>query len=241
MWAFKGLYSGEAKARMQQLKNKGTKALAIGASSASAVSFLMMAIMMSDGELWAILTFLGGGVLTIAAVNLVCWLESRRVPKCDVEIKNDGFYLRNENVDCSFAFYKIQEIEYHDEFIVVKPHVVLQKDLLIKGEWDSLKTLLEKVEASLETDDPMYQIEEPETEFFDATVKSKRIYKRFIGEIRVQRAVYEYFATFVLENGEEVEYDVGQQLYEQISEGQTGTLVLVNGNFFSFGDGEDVE
>lgn len=240
MWAFKGEYSGEAKARMQQLKNKGIKALAIGASSASAFAFLMMAIMMSDGELWAILTFLGGGILTIALVNLVCWIESRRAPKCDVEIKNDGVYFCEGGSMRSFVFYKIQEIEYYDEFVVLKPHVVLQKELLIEGDWDELISLLKRVEESLDTDDPMYQIDEPETEFFEATVKSKRVYKRFDG-IQMVHSVYQHFATFALANGEEIEYEIGEELYEKISEGEAGTLVLISGRFFSFGNGEPVE
>ena len=54
-------------------------------------------------------------------------------------------------------------------------------------------------------------------------------------------SAFEYFATFVLENGEELEYQIGQEWYEKIGKEQTGTLVVVNGNFFGFGDGEYVE
>ena len=54
-------------------------------------------------------------------------------------------------------------------------------------------------------------------------------------------SAFEYFATFVLENGEEIEYQIGQEWYEKIGKEQTGTLVVVNGNFFGFGDGEYVE
>ena len=46
--------------------------------------------------------------------------------------------------------------------------------------FEKLKALLKKVEESLDTDEPMYQIEEPETEFFEATVKEKRIYEKGI-------------------------------------------------------------
>jgi hypothetical protein len=53
--------------------------------------------------------------------------------------------------------------------------------------------------------------------------------------------VFEYYVTFELENGEEMEHKISQELYEILNEGQTGTLVLFNGNFFSFGDGEDIE
>lgn len=241
MWAFKGEYSGEAIAYVRELKKKQAKIFSVTFSILCAVIFTMMEVMMGTGELWSILVFIGGGVLTIICVNLVIWIDYWRIPKCDVEIQNDGFYLHGSYGTASFAFYKIQEIEYYDDFIVVKPQVVLQKDLLIEGDWASLKTLLEKVEASLETDAPMYQIEDPTAEFFDATAKSKRIYKRFVGEVRMQRSVYEYFVAFLLENGKECEYEVGQEYYEKIEEGETGTLVLISGNFFSFGEGEELE
>ena len=118
---------------------------------------------------------------------------------------------------------------------------VLQRDLLIEGAWDDLKVFLKKVEESLESDDPIYQIEEPTTEFFEATVKSKRIYKRYVGEVRMQHAVYEYFATFSLGTGEETEYEIEQEWYEKIEQGKSGTLVLINGKFSSFGKGEDID
>ena len=118
--------------------------------------------------------------------------------------------------------------------------IILQKELLIEGAWEDLKLLLKKVEESLGTDTPMYQIEEPTTEFFDAIVKSKRIFKSFVG-VKMVHSAFEYFATFALENGQEVEYEIGQELYEKIEQGEAGTLVLINGNFFSFGEGEDIE
>lgn len=89
----------------------------------------------------------------------------------------------------------------------------------------------------------MYQIEEPETQFVEATVKEKRIYQKFITGVSVTTPVglFQYFATFQLENDEEVEYEIDQQWYEKIEKAQTGQLVLINGNFFSFGEGEDIE
>ena len=112
----------------------------------------------------------------------------------------------------------------------------------MQGDWEELKLLLKKVEESLETDNPMYQIEETEAQFFDATVKTKRIYKKFVGGVSVTTpvSIFQYFATFKLDNEEEVEYEIGQELYEKIAEGQIGTLVILNGNFFAFGDGEDI-
>ncbi len=241
MWAFKGIYSGLAKTLVQEKKIKQAKALAIGISITCVFIFAMMGIMMGSGELWEVFVFAGGGLIAILLANLVVWIDCFRIQKCDVQIKNDGFYFQESGTTCSSAFYKIQKIEYYEDCISVKPFAILQKDLLVEGDWDELIELLKKVEASLDTDEPMYQIDEPTTEFFEASVKSKRIYKRFVGEVRMQHAVYEYFVTFALKNSEELEYEVGQELYEQIEEGQSGTLVLISGGFFSFGDGEDVD
>ena len=113
----------------------------------------------------------------------------------------------------------------------------------MQGDWEELKLLLKRVEESLESDNPMYQIEEPEMQFFEATVKEKRIYQKFVAGVSVTTPVslFQYFATFQLENDEEVEYEIGQQWYEKIEKEQIGQLVLVNGNFFSFSEGEDIE
>lgn len=50
-----------------------------------------------------------------------------------------------------------------------------------------------------------------------------------------------FFITFKLDDGSEVEYPVTEELFQKTSENQSGTLVTVNGNFFDFGDGEDVD
>ena len=102
---------------------------------------------------------------------------------------------------------------------------------------------MKRVEEKMDTDEPVYQVDKPETEFLQATVKSKRIYEKFVGKVSVQSlvGVFEYFVTFALENGQETEYQIGQELYEKLQEGQAGMLVLVNGRFFDFGDGEEIE
>lgn len=106
-----------------------------------------------------------------------------------------------------------------------------------------MKVFLKKVEDSLDSDDSIYQIEEPTTEFFEATVKSKRIYEQFVNGVSVTTPVglFHYFATFILENGEDVEYEISQDWYEKIEKEQSGILVTINGKFFSFGEGEDFE
>ena len=82
-----------------------------------------------------------------------------------------------------------------------------------------------------------------ETEFFEATVKGKRIYEKFVHRVsmHVAEGVFQFFVTFQLENDEEMEFEIGQEWYEKLEKGQTGTLVLMGGNFFTFGDGEEMK
>ena len=245
MWTFKGKYTGEAKAYIKNAEKRQLTIFAWVYSIVILLIFIGMAIGLGDGNTTLILIILGVGFIGIALVNMVLFLYYKREPKCAIEITNDSFNICNENGSSSFVFYKINSIDYREDFIIVKyainDKVVLQRDLLMEGDWDKLKNLLKKIEESLESDNPIYQIEEPETEFFNATVKEKRIYKRFVSGVSVTTPVgiFQYFATFKLDNEKEVEYEIGQELYEKITEGQIRTLVILNGNFFAFGDGED--
>lgn len=246
MWSFKGEYTGEAKTHIKKQKQKQFVVSALVCSILYLVAFIVLAIVFGNENLTFIIIILSVGLVAIALIDLMLFLYYRRDPKCDIKIKNDAIEVCNGNRCVSFSFYKIQAVDEYDDFIVVKNRdnkvgYVLQKELLVEGAWDDLKVFLKKVEESLSSDDPIYQIEEPTAEFFEATVKSKRIYKRYVGEVRMQHAVYEYFATFSLENGEETEYEIEQEWYEKIEQGKSGTLVLINGKFTSFGEGEDIE
>ncbi len=244
MWAFSGKYTGKAKEIIQNKKKKQAVGWSIFLFVIVAVIYTIMVFTLGEGNATYIAIILSGGALTILGIILVFFIDFRIAPKCDIKIKNDGFEVFQYGRWNSFVFYKISSLEMYDDFIVVENNaylnVVLQKDLMIEGDWEELKLLLKKVEESLDSDEPMYQIEEPLTEFFNATVKSKRIFKSFVG-VQMVRSTFEYLATFELENGQEVEYAIGQEYYQEIEEGQIGQLVLVNGNFFSFGEGEDIE
>ena len=184
-----------------------------------------------------------GWLITLLLVYVVLYIVSKRKPKCKIEIRNDGFYIETENGQVSFAFYKLQDLCYFDDYITFNKDYVLEKALLVKGDWDELVALLKKVEASLDSDEPMYQIEEPETLFYEATVKEKRIFQKFVTGVSAVTPVgmFEYFILFDLGENGEMKYQVSQEWYEKITEMQVGTLVIVNGQFFSFGDGEEME
>ncbi len=84
---------------------------------------------------------------------------------------------------------------------------------------------------------------EPEYTFINAKVVRARkyIYQKMdwsMPMLPVQ--VDEYYATFLLETGEEIEYKIPEELFFTLVEGEEGTLVTVNGNFFDFGSGEEI-
>ena len=248
MWSFSGIYTGDAKAYIREKQKKEIKLWAIGLIIMSLIgSGMILAAFLKDNPTQAI----AASIITFFFLLIICglglFLEYRKVPKCAIKIQNDGFEIYTSGKWCPLPFYKITEINEYDDFIAVEDisrfKIALQKNLLVEGDWEELKAFLKKVEESLETDEPMYQMEEPFTEYFESTVKSKRIYERFVNGVSWTTPVgrFQYFVTFLLENGEEREYEVEPDTYEKMEDGQTGLLVLVNGNFFAFGDGEEIE
>lgn len=245
MWTFKGYYTGEAKAYVQKIQKKHAIIESIILSVVCLVFGLAVPFILSLDVSVKDTSFIIGatcgvlGALISSFIIFLCYII--RSPKTEIDIINDGIKCTEVGARSLLPFYSIRSIEFYDEFIAIDKKLVLQKDLLVKGEWEELLIFLKEVEESLDTDNPIYQIEEPETQFIQATVKSKRIFKRFVGEVRVPNAVYDYFATFLLEDREEAEFKIGQELYETIEQGDAGTLVLINGKVFSFGEGEDIE
>lgn len=240
MWKFHGKYTGEAKA---YLKRREKKEYTI-ASILGAAFFLLFCGAIALADHAVALSMLIVGVSAAAVFCLAMFLLYRFVePKVTAEVTNDGVNVYNFNGNFSLPFYRIAPIAYHDDFIVLAKKYVLQKDLLVEGEWEELVAQLKKIEQSLDTDDPVTQIEEPQANFISAKVVSKRIYEKFVpnGSVRVLAGVYHYFATFESLNGTTAEYEIGQDYYDRLEEGQTGTLVIMNGNFIDFGDGKDLE
>ena len=92
--------------------------------------------------------------------------------------------------------------------------------------------------ADIEKDENEVQIEMPSPQFLDAKVISKKIYKQFNG-VRLVKSTFCFLITFQTVDGELIELPVSQEYFEKINEGQKGTLVIVNGNFFDFGEGEE--
>jgi hypothetical protein len=83
----------------------------------------------------------------------------------------------------------------------------------------------------------------PEYAFIQAKVLLKKKGGYYQSELRMPALpnwIDEQSIVFLTEKGEEVEYPVRLEVFKRIEEGQEGTLVTVNGNFFDFGEGEDV-
>ena len=84
---------------------------------------------------------------------------------------------------------------------------------------------------------------EPEYIFKQAKITAMRnhvSYRTNLANPAMPNKIDEYFVTFLSEDGEEKEYLVSQEFFYNVAEGEEGTLITVNGNFFDFGDGVDV-
>ncbi len=241
MWTFEGFYTRAAKEYIKTRDRRLFTIVGVILSIVIAAVSIPMAIALGEGDATLTIVLLSvyfGVILVVDTVLLLC---GKRAPKCYIRVTNYGLEGYDSNGNFSFSFYNLAPIEYGEEFIVLRKRVVLQKELLRSGDWEELKTLLEKVEDELLSDDPMYQVDAPEAEFYAATVVSKRIFKKFVGWVQARTSEFHYFVTFVLESGEEVEYEVSVEMFETLLEGQSGTLVVVGDMFFDFGEGESVE
>ena len=77
--------------------------------------------------------------------------------------------------------------------------------------------------------------------FKKAIVLEKRKDFYYVSNLNIPKSQEDFFATFLIENKEKREFQIREDIYERIEQGQQGTLITVNGNFFDFGDGEEVE
>lgn len=73
----------------------------------------------------------------------------------------------------------------------------------------------------------------PEPESIGATVMKKEITERKgKGKMASYKMVFEVL--FLTDDGEQVVYELSEECYQEISEGQSGVLVTMNGQFFDF-------
>lgn len=86
----------------------------------------------------------------------------------------------------------------------------------------------EEAEADGETEEDE-EFPDPVFEEYAVTVKQLQC-----GVGLDQKSRYAFLATFETEEGKEMVFNVGQTLYLSLTEGQTGYLATVNGNFFGF-------
>ena len=78
---------------------------------------------------------------------------------------------------------------------------------------------------------------EPEFKAVGAVVLDKKAEMFSLGK----HHTLEFKVAFMTDEGQTVEMDVSQEVYERLNVSQSGDLVTVNGNFFDFGDGEPIE
>ena len=75
---------------------------------------------------------------------------------------------------------------------------------------------------------------------FEATVTAKNVEALKTGTNLSLRSV-EFIVTFASEEGKETVLPVTKAQFDKLNEGDKGTLVIIDGKLFDFGEGEDVE
>ena len=157
MWEFEGKYTGEAKAYVQAQRKKQLTVWAWVFSILIVIIFTVLALVLGGDNADYAIIFVLSGVFTLILVDIIFVLDYKREPQNAIEITNDSVNVENADGKSSFAIFSIEEIEYYDEFIAVNK-LVLQKDLLVKGDWAELEAFLKKVEERMDTEEPVYQI-----------------------------------------------------------------------------------
>lgn len=121
MWSFKGEYTGEAKAYIREKQKKEIKLWAVGLFFMSLIgSSIIASLYIKENLIYVIISFFAT-FLVISAINVLgIFLEYRKLPKCAININNDGFEVYAYGKWCSLPFYKIEEITEYDDFIALK-------------------------------------------------------------------------------------------------------------------------
>lgn len=73
-----------------------------------------------------------------------------------------------------------------------------------------------------------------------AIVREKKLVGGYSGGYKNPQYNLRFLVLFLTDSGEEKAYDVPEELFTSISEGMSGTLVTMNGNFYDFGEGENI-
>ena len=102
----------------------------------------------------------------------------------------------------------------------------------------SIHMVKEREKSAQALEDENWQ--EPDPEIIGARVIAKKIIDGVTGSYRMPEYKMELFVTFLTDDGEIVEYKVEKEAFERIELDQTGDLLTLDGNFFDFGDGEEL-
>ncbi|MBE6563006.1 MAG: DUF2500 domain-containing protein [Ruminococcaceae bacterium] len=73
-----------------------------------------------------------------------------------------------------------------------------------------------------------------------ARVLSKEVGGYYSGTHQTPTYHTVFTVTFLTDAGETKEFNISKETFERIRENQYGLLLTINGNFFDFGDGEDI-
>jgi hypothetical protein len=109
----------------------------------------------------------------------------------------------------------------------------------VTGAVISLMTSSKKTIADRKKEEERLEEPAPDISTVGARVIKKSILDGTSGT-RIPKYSMELFIAFLTDDGEVVEYKVEQEAFERIELDQTGKLLTLGGNFFDFGEGEEL-
>lgn len=89
-------------------------------------------------------------------------------------------------------------------------------------------------------EEEVFSAPDPEPVAYPARVMSKRVEGAHTGGVKSPQYKVFFLVTFLTDSGETLEFSVGEEMFSRLCEHQTGTLITIDGNFFDFGDGEEI-
>ena len=90
-------------------------------------------------------------------------------------------------------------------------------------------------------EEEVFSAPDPEPVAYPARVVSKRVEGAHVGGVKSPAYKVFFLVTFLTDSGETLEFSVDEDMFSSLCEHQTGTLITIDGNFFDFGDGEEIE
>lgn len=124
------------------------------------------------------------------------------------------------------------------EIILIFAVIIAAFIALVVNFISTIKNYRKQIDDTPDVPEEDELLHEPDAK--NAVVLSKRTDGHYEGSHLQPKYINDYYVTFMIDGEKETEYSVFEESYDRIFVGQSGTLITVNGEFFDFGDGEEI-